>query len=303
MTGLCRAIGVDWGSTNRRAYLVCHDGGILERREDGAGVLSAPAEDYYTSLMRLVGDWWRDTGAAIWLSGMIGGRDGWREIPYLPVPLDLQELGRSGRSIAPAGTGTPTIRIIPGLSQRAPDGPADVMRGEETQLLGAWSLGGRDGWYVLPGTHSKWVRLERGRVVRFHTFMTGELFARLREKGALASITAAAPEDPAGFAAGVLDARQAALPLALFGIRAGVLLGEHPQAQASSRLSGMLIGAELDAAQRLGCLEQGSVFLIGAPAMLRWYELALHQHGMQAQLLDADACYLQALLRCLEYQL
>jgi 2-dehydro-3-deoxygalactonokinase len=293
-------IGVDWGSSNRRAYLVSAQGRLLGRREDAAGVLSAGPLDHRASLMEFVGDWWRDCGASIWLSGMIGGRDGWREIPYLQAPLALDELcGRAGM-VSEGGAKQPVINILPGVCQKPPTGPADVMRGEETQLLGAWSRTGRSAWYVLPGTHSKWVRIEDGRIRRFHTFMTGELYARLREKGALASLTAGNVDCDAGFNAGLLRARETPLPAALFGIRAGALLGEFEPAQAASRLSGSLIGSEWETARQLGCLDGGSVFLLGAAGVVRWYQQAAQHYGVEAQVLDADDCYVQALLQCLQ---
>jgi 2-dehydro-3-deoxygalactonokinase len=290
-------IGVDWGSSNRRAYLLAADGSLIARREDAAGVLSQRPADFAASLLDFIGDWRRDTGAQTWLSGMIGGRDGWLEVPYLQAPLALADI-RAGALACPGLQ--PAVRILPGICQRPPPGPADVMRGEETQLLGAWSLAGRDGWYVLPGTHSKWVRLESGRVLRFHTFMTGELFARLREKGALASVAGGEADDEAAFAAGVALARGTPLAAALFGIRAGALLGSHPQAQAASRLSGLLISAEWEAAGRLGCLDQGTPTLIGEPRLAAWYALAGREYGIQTRGLEADACYRRALLHCLD---
>ena len=293
-------IGVDWGSSNRRAYLSTADGNLVARREDACGVLSNRPADYRASLLGLVGDWRQQTGAAIWLSGMVGGRDGWQEVPYLPLPVALDRISRAAASISGADAAEPPVRIVPGLCQTPPAGPADVMRGEETQLLGAWSLSNCNGWYVLPGTHSKWVRIENGTVVRFHTFMTGELYARLREKGALASIAQGEAEDQTAFVSAVATARGETLSASLFGIRAATLLGVRPQAQASSTLSGLLIGAEWEGARRLGCLEQGSVTLIGAPGLTAWYRLAARQYGVEAQSLDAETCYLQALQRCLK---
>ena len=293
-------IGVDWGSSNRRAYLAAADGGLVARREDACGVLSNRPADYRASLLELVGDWQRQTGAAIWLSGMVGARDGWQEVPYLPVPAALDRIGREAGRLVTSDEAGPPIRIVPGLCQIPPAGPADVMRGEETQLLGAWRLTQHNGWYVLPGTHSKWARIENGAVVRFHTFMTGELYARLREKGALASIAQGEADDAAAFVSGVVAARATTLPTSLFAIRAATLLGLRPQAQASSNLSGLLIGAEWEGARQLGCLEQGPVTLIGAPRLAAWYRLAAAQYGVATHSLDAELCYLQALLCCLD---
>ena len=297
MTTDSRCIGVDWGSSNRRACLLASDGRELGRREDAEGVLSVAPSDYFASLMNLVGDWWRESRGTIWLSGMVGSRNGWQEVPYLPAPVALDDIARQAVALREAQE--PRILILPGVSQQLPGEPPDVMRGEETQLLGAWDLGARDGWHVLPGTHSKWVRIEQGRIVRFHTFMTGELFARLREKGALASVASGEADDEAGFIDGLQLAQTAPLAAALFGIRAGVLLDTYPQAQAASRLSGILIGAEWKAAEQLGGFSEGRVTLIGADGLTHWYALAAAQHGIGTQTLSAETCHSRATLRCL----
>lgn len=293
MNKATRVIAVDWGSSNRRAYLIDRDGALLERREDGVGVLTGQAGDYAASLRALLGDW-LEPAVPVWLSGMIGSRNGWQEVPYAPAPVALAELAHFAQQL-PALPGSGALRILPGVCQRAPVGPADVMRGEETQLIGAWQLTGQDGWYVLPGTHSKWVRLEAGRIASFHTFMTGELFARLREKGALASVAATLSDDADAFLAGIDAVRHSPLAAALFSIRAGALLGEHPADTAASRLSGLLIGTEWHGAQQFGGLAERHVFLVGSPTLARWYRMAANAFGVDATVLDPDACYVRAI--------
>ncbi|QNM97660.1 2-dehydro-3-deoxygalactonokinase [Chitinimonas koreensis] len=284
-----QVIGIDWGSSNRRAYRVARDGTLLEKREDGQGVLTAAQQDFAASLHGWIGDWLAAGPAEVWLSGMIGSRSGWREAPYLPAPAALDALAAAA---LPLGDGQ---RIVPGICQRPPQGPADVMRGEETQLLGAWRQARRDGWYLLPGTHSKWVQLEGGRVLRFRSFMTGELYAQLRAHGALAACAQGPDDHDAAFDAGLLQGMEEPILSALFSIRAGLLLDVWPAAEGASRLSGLLIGAEWAAARRLGALGAGPLHLVGSPALAARHRRAADALGIETVVLDPDSCYRHAL--------
>jgi 2-dehydro-3-deoxygalactonokinase len=169
------------------------------------------------------------------------------------------------------------------------------MRGEETQLLGAVALGRRDGWFVLPGTHSKWVLVEDGSVRRIATFMTGELFATLSAHGTLAPLMAG-EDDDAAFIAGLDEARVGApLSNALFGVRARVVTGAMPAARARSFVSGLLVGAEFVAAGRAAPLT-----CIGSPALQARYARAAGHFGVTLAGLDPDRVYCAALARFLD---
>ncbi|PHV08867.1 2-dehydro-3-deoxygalactonokinase [Janthinobacterium sp. BJB412] len=249
-------LGIDWGTSNRRAYLIDRQGNCLARHEDKQGMLAVRGR-FGESLAGLLAA--LDIGADVplLLSGMVGSAAGWQEVAYADCALPLERLPAHLAPLAdPAWAGRG--HIVPGYCYRADadagggagaDAAVDVMRGEETQLLGAVALGRRDGWLVLPGTHSKWVLLRDGAVASIATYMTGELYAMLAAGGTLAALMDGDSAEPQAFAAGL---RQAGLgePLSnsLFRVRARVVAGAMPQAQAAGFVSGLLIGAEFAAA-------------------------------------------------------
>jgi 2-dehydro-3-deoxygalactonokinase len=290
-----RVLGVDWGTSNRRAYLVDAAGTCLARHADDQGMLAARPH-FGRSLAALVGRMGLSGDVPVVASGMVGSAQGWREVPYLDVKVPLEELPRHLAPVEEAGR---ACLIVPGYAQRAaPDngGHVDVMRGEETQLLGAVALGHRDGWMVLPGTHSKWVLLKDGVIQRIATYMTGELFGLLKEHGTLASVMAQEGGED-GFLAGVEEAR-ARVPLsnALFGVRARVVTGALPAAQARAFVSGLLIGTEFVAVQdQLGA--GATVTAIGSPALEERYARAAGCFGITLARLEPDAVYCAALAR------
>ena len=289
-------LGIDWGTSNRRAYLVGPDGACLQRHEDGQGML-AVGGDFAGSLAALRSSMGVDAAVPLVMAGMVGSSSGWQEVPYLDIAVPLAGLAAH---LAPV-SGHPGCFIVPGYCVR--DGAVDVMRGEETQLLGAVQQGVRDGWMVLPGTHSKWVYLRDGAVAQLATYMTGELFAMLASGGTLAAVMAEGDDDAAAFEAGMQEARRGApLSNALFGVRARVVSKAMPAAQARSFVSGLLIGTEFVAAQsqvaadaaQTGTLA-GTMTIIGSPALGERYAGAARHFGMQARVLDPDQVFLSAL--------
>ncbi len=169
-------IGVDWGTTGFRAFRL-RDGQVLDRRDAPRGILAVPPGGFADALQAEVGDWLRDGETHVLLAGMVGSRQGWVEAPYLACPAGLEELA-SG--LMPVPFTNAQVAVIPGLSSRDASGVPEVMRGEETQLIGAFLTAERLTTACLPGTHSKWARLEGGRIVSFTTHMTGEVYAALR---------------------------------------------------------------------------------------------------------------------------
>jgi 2-dehydro-3-deoxygalactonokinase len=217
------------------------------------------------------------------ISGMAGSRQGWREAPYRAVPC---------RPAGPGAIHVPTsdtrfsVHLVPGLSQRD---PADVMRGEETQIAGLLALNPAfDGVACLPGTHSKWVRIAGGEVLWFRTIMTGELFALLSERSVLRH-SIGAGWDEAAFVTAVGEGLEApdALLLGLFPLRSEALLSDLSGDAARARLSGLLIGAELRAMR--DAWERHAVTLIGETGLAARYERALMGHGGSVERSDADA--------------
>lgn len=300
-------IGVDWGSSNRRAYWLDGQGRLLDTREDDCGLLKTVAQPggFPAALQALIGPWRAQGPARVWLSGMVGSRSGWHEAPYLPLPCRLSDLAAAARPVP----GQADVFILPGLCQRS--GLQDVMRGEETQLLGALALCPQDGWFLLPGTHSKWVQVAQGAVRRFHTVMSGELFELLRWQGSLAAVAGGRPPIPspqteAAFDQGCAWARQGDSLAQLFRLRAQALL-EAPQSSecVAARLSGLLIAAELRSAA--GWLrdtqqaEDQAIPMIAASGLAHWYGRAARLAGLRLQALAPQDCQLAA-LRQLEAQ-
>jgi 2-dehydro-3-deoxygalactonokinase len=285
---------VDWGTSSFRGWLMSADGDALAESRGSEGMLHCTGGGAETGfapvLLAHLARLGAPQGIPVLICGMAGARQGWAEAPYLTTPTRLDALHEGAIQIdAPSD-----IRILPGVSQARPDQP-DVMRGEETQLLGVTEAD-FSGLVCIPGTHSKWVRIEEGRIVEFSTYMTGELFSVIAQHSILAHAVdtaqdgakALAPDSPAfrqGLAAAL--AAPTSLTASLFRLRAAQLLGFEQRADGAARLSGLLIGTELAAAlQRFGPLR--SVRLIGAGALGRLYEGALAGQGLDVTAIDAE---------------
>ena len=229
--------------------------------------------------------WVKSSGAPCLISGMAGSRQGWVEAPYVGCPAGPAELAQHLHWIEPG-----RIAIVPGLSDTQGDVP-DVMRGEEVQIFGAMRLADvEDGLFVLPGTHSKWAVVRGGRVTGFRTFMTGEAYGLFAQHSILArTLDAAAPLDEAIFLRGVDRAGGGeGLLHNAFGVRALGLFGRLSPGQSASYLSGLLIGEEL-AQQKLP--QSSEVIVIGAPALIERYALALGSKGATVRTFGAEATW------------
>ncbi len=291
------ALAVDWGTTSFRMWALGPDGEVLCERRAADGLMSAVSEGFEAVLERHAQAAGIGPDVPAMLCGMVGSRTGWMEVPYIDAPVALIDLGRHAARVGGVRRDT---RILPGVAQRG--SAPDVMRGEETKLLG---LGREDGLVLMPGTHTKWVRLEGGRLTRFSTFMTGEIFAHLR--GAPNSVLAQAlpssaegPDtDTPAFAQAVRDGFEAPEGIAnrLFGLRASWLLDDTPPARTLARLSGLLIGAELAGAAKLhGALD--GCCLVGAGPGAEAYARALDAIGVaRVAQVDADICVRNGLIR------
>ncbi|MBM7066286.1 2-dehydro-3-deoxygalactonokinase [Actibacterium sp. 188UL27-1] len=293
MTGTPDWIAVDWGTSRLRAWGMTASGTELWQRcsENGMGQLARDA--FEDALLDLVGDTLGHGPIPVIACGMVGARQGWVEAAYRAVPcppLDADTLTQ-----APCGDLRLTVKVIGGLKQID---PADVMRGEETQIAGFLALNPDfDGVICLPGSHSKWARISAGEVVSFQTFLTGEMFAALSQHTVLRHTVQSDRWDDAAFATAISDAlsRPERLAARLFTLRAEALLNDLPPAPAAARLSGTLIGAEL-AAARPYWLGQ-DVALIGATDISRHYATALAQQGVPATIADVDAMTLKGLVK------
>jgi 2-dehydro-3-deoxygalactonokinase len=288
-----QVLGIDWGTTNRRAYLLDRGGNLLQQHTDEFGIL-AVAGDFEKSLKDLL-ERLNLQQADVIMSGMVGSRNGWQQIPYLSVHQPISTLSDAMVEI---DTSLPNVRcrIVPGYQYTDADGNPDVMRGEETQVLGALTLSSTDGWFLLPGTHSKWVWVENGAIREFVTFMTGELFSLLSKHGTLANLMNERPSVPAAFEAGVKAAQQGSFIHMAFCCRALVVTDAMPAAHAFSYLSGLLIGTELhEIRRRTARQERMQVQMIGSPALEAPYVEAMEYFQMSAAVWKPDEVYLAAL--------
>jgi 2-dehydro-3-deoxygalactonokinase len=250
MAGPASLIGLDWGTTSLRAYRIANDGSVQERREGPLGILAITDGDFAGALARTIGDWLRaEPGLPVLASGMIGSRQGWHEAPYAPCPAGAADL--SDRLVTVDGPDE-SVYLAPGLSTREPGtGVPDVMRGEETQILGALEALPDADLFVLPGTHSKWATVEGGRITDFRTWMTGEVFDVLRRHSILGRLMEGDGQDEEAFLDGVdRGAAEAAGVLhAIFAARTFGLMGDLPGTALAPYLSGVLIGAEIAGAR------------------------------------------------------
>jgi 2-dehydro-3-deoxygalactonokinase len=277
-------IAIDWGTSSFRAYRLDADGRVLDRRSAPLGILNVEGGKFAEALESQAGDWLAAGEAPVVMSGMIGSRQGWVEAPYASCPAGAQEIAAAMREVR---WGAYRAWIAPGLSSRDASGVPDVMRGEETQIIGVLDrLPAAGAWICLPGTHSKWAEVRGGKILRFSTHMTGEVFAVMKGHSILGRMISDAPPDTAWFEAGVRRAQDAGgLLHHLFGVRARGLFGEVPNEGTASYLSGILIGHEL------ACVEasDGPVYLLGAAPLVELYQRALASMGRDGIALDPDA--------------
>lgn len=278
-------IGIDWGTTSFRAFRMGRDGAIRDRRSAAKGILNVPDGRFGDTLREEIGPWLAGGEDRVLLSGMIGSRQGWKETPYLPCPAGPSEIAAALTDI---GFDWANVKLVPGLSGHDETGVAEVMRGEETQVLGVGSMLRDGGVACLPGTHSKWVRVAGGRITGFTTHMTGEAFSALRGHTILGRMMRDGPSGGAPFDSGLArSADPGGLLHHLFGVRARALAGRLNEAEAPAYLSGILIGHEVRAAlaQTNGTVIQ----VIGAPDLTALYATAIMACGGYAERHDGEA--------------
>lgn len=271
-------LAVDWGTTNRRVFLI-EDGRVVRTERDDQGVTAVT--DFAASVAAIRA---RFGDLPMVLAGMVGSNIGWRPAPYVEAPAGIGDLVANLLRIDAR-----TV-IVPGVSTLA-GGRPDVMRGEEVQLLGAVSAGlvPGDALLVQPGTHCKWARMVLGRIAGFTTAMTGELFALLGAHGLLAAQLTGDVAPDAAFLAGVEEAKRRDLTASLFGIRAAKLLGKRDDAEAASFASGLLIGSDVVA--RLGKHTHSTVHILAGPELGELYAAAIKANSAGAILIDSHAAF------------
>lgn len=283
-------IAIDWGTTSARAYRLDARGTVMESRSEPLGVSQVRDGRFADAFARLIGDW-SDERAPRLACGMIGSRQGWVEAPYVECPAPLSDL-IAGIVHTPENS----LAIVPGARTRDANGIPDVMRGEETQIVGAVAEREPRVLVALPGTHSKWAFVEAGRIVDFMTFMTGEMWGLLLTHSILGRLATPPPVGGAigpGFAKGVARGLGAGNLLHdAFGARTLVLTGEMAGEEVADWLSGVMIGREVRNARtwahRYG-YDGARVRLIGEDALVARYEQALSSADVAVERAHAHA--------------
>jgi 2-dehydro-3-deoxygalactonokinase len=276
-------IAVDWGTTNRRAYRIDESGACAAEFEDGKGVLSVAPGGFPSAVLEIrerLGE------LPLLLAGMVGSNRGWVEAPYVPCPAGLNDLVKA--LVRPSEREA----IVPGVSFIDKD-RADVMRGEEVQLLGSIAAGlvARDAVVCHPGTHNKWVQLRNGAIKNFGTVITGELFNLLKKHSILADLLQGSVEPNDAFKRGVQRAlERKMLPAQLFGVRASVLLGQAKKEDAASYTSGLLIGTDVGIG--MSWPYSARVTIMGRPELTRLYAAAVEAAGRESIEIDGEQCFI-----------
>ena len=273
-------VAVDWGTSNRRVFTLAADGSILDRRSDDHGILNCTDFRGEVAAIRAAA-----AGAPVLMAGMVGSNRGWVEVPYVLAPAGLSEIAAGIKWVEPG------VGIVPGVAYH--DGiAADVMRGEEVQIVGALALGLiGDGLAAHPGTHGKWVEIVDHHIARFRTVMTGDIFAALKAKSILSDLLAHEAGTGEAFVAGVDHGlAQTDLTAELFTVRARVLLSAARAEDAASYVSGLLIGSEVRTG--LGRLRADIVPVIGTPELTERLAIALARASRTAQVVDGETVFI-----------
>jgi 2-dehydro-3-deoxygalactonokinase len=280
-------IAADWGTTRFRALLLSAGGEAIAEIESGDGI-NALSGGHEAAFERLVGGWPKVPAI---IAGMAGSRQGWREAPYVSPPATVEAIADHVIRFE-AASGRP-VAIVPGVMLRSAERDGDVMRGEETQVIGLLRAEPEfDGVVILPGTHSKWVRVAGGAIADFQTYLTGELFDLLARHSFLRHSVGGDGGDIAGradFAIAVKRTAKAGLPFlaAIFSVRARALLGKVQGEDNLAYLSGLLIGGEIAAAQAAGWLPEGAVLrIVGSRSLANAYKRAFEIVGFDCAVRD-----------------
>ena len=253
------------------------------------GILSVADGKFADVVFEFAGDWLKAGEQRILLSGMIGSRQGWRESQALPCPAGIEDLARA---LTPVPFDGAKVFIVPGVTAKDGQGIPEFMRGEETQIAGLLPTIGASGLVCLPGTHSKWARIEDGRIATFTTHMTGEAFAALSQHTILGRLMQGDTHDEQAFDRGVARAADSGgLLHHLFGARTLVLAGQMPETGTKSYLSGLLIGHEVRAAL-VASPSDDPIHLAGEANLCRLYARALNALGKRAIVGTDDAAVL-----------
>ena len=293
-------LGVDWGTSNLRVHQIDASGAIVDSRHSACGILKVPAKGFASIFEEQAGDWLRERPTVpVVACGMVGARQGWVEVPYVLCPVSIADLARA---LCPVDLGNGRhMHLVSGAAWRGGGDLADVIRGEESTIVGALRGTLDEGLVCLPGTHTKWAWVADGAVQRFRTAMTGEVYQALLEHSILGRMAMHdAAFDEHAFARGVRRAATTGgLLHHLFSVRALRLFDELSEQQVPSYLSGLLTAADVLSMRSSNELE-GALTLVGAGATGNAYAQAFTELDVPFTRLDSDtavACGLHAISR------
>jgi len=293
-------VAVDWGSTALRAWLISESGEILAQHSSDQGVFSLEPSAFEDTLLNACEKWLADApNTPVIMAGMIGSRSGWQETAYQACPVKAETLGLN--LLALSNTRKLNLFVIPGVKTNSPSGSADVMRGEEVQIVGALAAlqtsPDSNALICLPGTHSKWAQTHQQEITNFSTFFTGEMFSLLGEFSSIGTIMNGDAFDEASFREGLVYSQQAGGFLHhIFSARARLLTDTWSGGSLNAYLSGIAIGHEFQGAKAL-YPNESTLCLIGNSHLQALYQIAASEFGFKAHSLDAADAIIQGILR------
>lgn len=279
-------IGIDWGTSSLRGYLIDSRGTVLDTLYAPDGIMQIPGKEFEVALLRLLEPWHKFHELPVIASGMITSRNGWMETPYLTVPSNASHL--AGSLETQRTSSGMDVHFVTGLTIEH-DGAPDVMRGEETQIVGVVEMGLTEGVVVMPGTHSKWVTLKNGYIEDFATFMSGEIFAALSDHTILGALMKESEFQLSGFHQGVAAGYKAGTQIlhTLFHVRTLPLFDLIAEDEVSDYLSGVLIGAEIRGATDRG-VGTNQVTVVGQDSLVERYIRAFEYLQIKVTVAEDD---------------
>lgn len=282
---------IDWGTTNFRALAIAENGKVLGQYQQKLGLLQVENRQFSQALAGVLSDWLGQyQHLPIYMAGMIGSAQGWVETPYVPAPLSMTDLASKAHQFSlPWGS---KATLVPGGSHKDHSGSYDVMRGEEVQLFGLQVITQKESFHaVFPGTHSKHIVLDNGKLIDFSTYMTGELFSLLINHSILGRGLPEPVESHDSFFKGITNSSEPNLLNRLFSARTVRLFEQVEEPHIQDYLSGLLIGYELRS------LASDSVYLVGDPLLCERYEKACQALDIQFCTIDGNHCFLEGMLQ------
>lgn len=286
---------IDWGSSQLRIFAMDQNNHCIDKYKDNMGLLHVDKNQFSdtleTILIKWIGSNYKEL--PIYLGGMVGAKQGWVEVPYVKAPANIASISANMVELKASWGGQ--CYFVPGVEIDKPIVNKDAMRGEEIQVIGADKLIDQESYeLVLPGTHSKHVRVTDNTLLLFSTYMTGELYSILKDHSILLKGVSEHKDSILTFKKGVLAGINSELTKLLFSVRTNQLFNNILPTEASEYLSGLLIGNEISNLEK-------DVFVIGEQKICQKYITAINLMGFNATYLDGDECFIEGMIAIKEY--